>query len=147
MIELRPEEIVIEQRVTGLKPVLLHAAIASAIFAIVLSAMRYSDAGRVNFVEVLPSLVLFGLITLGFQYWVSRRQEYCLTDQRIVLHRQIDIALDDIATVIPGRVSLALETVGGQTHRIKNLKSPAKLATRINRARTGVSPDTGEATA
>lgn len=146
MIRPDPGEQVVARRARGpravLRGVLLTGAVGLALFAL----GAWLLTGTVPLHGLALFVVTFGTINAVAHLLIRRRIDYCLTDRRLLIAPDRDIPLTEISGFDVGPHSLTIRTPD-RHHRIVALSSPAWLATRLNRCRARVSPDSGEVTA
>lgn len=146
MIRPAPDEQVIARRANGPKPVLMGILLTGALSMILFAGATWAVQGAVHLKGLLIFLVTFSLVNTAVHLLVRRRIDYCLTDRRLLLAPDREIPLERICGFDVGPHSLIIETPDDR-HRIVALSSPAWLATRLNRCRAAVSPETGEVAA
>ena len=150
MIRPDPGETVIARRPAGTRPLLLGIALTGALAMILYALATRLLTGTVDLGGLVSFLAVFTLFNALAQVLIRRRLAYCLTDRRLILGADREIPLDRISGFKVGTFSLTVKTRGdrqGDWHRIHALRSPAWLATRLNRCRAAVSPETGKVTA
>lgn len=146
MIHPAPDERVIARRPQGPGPILKGIALTGAVALAVFVITAWALSGTVPLRGVVIFLATFTTINAAAHVLIRRRIDYCLTDRRLLLAPDRAIPLDDIQCFRVGPHSLTVETPDTR-HRIVALRSPAWLATRLNRCRAEVSPETGEVAA
>jgi hypothetical protein len=146
MINPAPDERIIARRPQGPGPVLKGMVLTGAVALFLFAVVAWAILGTVPLRGVLIFLVTFTAINAAAQVLIRRRIDYCLTDRRLLLAPDRAIPLDDIQRFHVGPHSLTVDTPETR-HRIVALRSPAWLATRLNRCRAEVSPETGEVAA
>ena len=146
MIRPAPEERVVARRPHGPKPLLLGIALTGAVAMVLYAVATRVLSGAVHLEGLMVFLLTFTAINAAAQLMIRRRIDYCLTDRRLILGPDREIPLDQIAGFDVGPHSLTVRT-GEHRYRIVALSRPAWLATRLNRCRASVCPDTGEVAA
>lgn len=143
MIRPAPDEQVIARRPSGPRPLLLGIVLTGAAGLAIFAVATWALTGAVHLRGMLVFLVTFTVINAIAHILIRRRIDYCLTDRRLLLAPDRAIPLDQIQGFDVGPHSLVIKTPEDD-HRIIALHRPAWLATRVNRCRTYVAPDTGE---
>lgn len=146
MIRPAPDEQVIARRPNGLRPLLSGIALTGAVAMALYALATWALQGAVHLPGLVVFLTTFTAINATAHVLIRRRIDYCLTDRRLLIGPDRAIPLDRIRGFDIGPHSLTVETPDDR-HRIVALRSPAWLATRLNRCRAHVSPETGKVAA
>ena len=142
MIRPEADETVVAQRDRRTRAVLAGAALTGALSLVGYAAISRGLAGTMDLTGMGVFAAVFAAINLGAHLTLRRRIDYCLTDRRLLIAPDLDIPLADIDGLEVGLHSVTVKT-GADHHRIIALTRPRWLATRMNRCRAQVSPETG----
>lgn len=146
MIRPEPGEKIIARRPQGLRPLLMGVLLTGTVAMVLYAGATWALLGAVHLEGLIIFLVTFTALNVVLHLLVRRRIDYCLTDRRLLIAPDRVIPLEEIRGFDVGAHSLTVRTPDDR-HRIVALRSPAWLATRVNRCRTYVPPETGEVAA
>ncbi|MGI3168853.1 hypothetical protein ACRARG_06855 [Pseudooceanicola sp. C21-150M6] len=144
MTRLRPNETVIARRRTRPMAALRNLGLGLGVGGLFYIGGMELLTGEVTAREMILFFALFLILAAALQSVLLYLRRFCLTDQRLMIGRRVEIPLHDVERVEVGPTSVRLRCVTGEEHQIHHLEMPKKLAIQINRCRSGSDHLTGE---
>jgi hypothetical protein len=133
--ELAPDETLLDRRNEGWRGVIRNSVLSVVIATAVYGLLLWLLQGGTTLREVASFAAVFAVISVAMQPVIRRRQDYILTDRRLLVGPSQSVPLEAITQVQTGAYSVTVHRHDGAPLRIVNLAMPQRLAVLLNRTR------------